>query len=1369
MVRAVEQVEAERVEAERVEVEQAEPEPVEPAKADAEQAEEAGGEIDGPSAARGADGDDPVPSGALDPELMSALKLRKLTLAGFKSFADKTEFGFDQPITCVVGPNGCGKSNIVDAVKWVLGERSSKSLRGKEMLDVIFAGSAGRKPGGLASVGLTFENPIIDAGGSAAGRRPLPVDTEEVCVERQLYRDGTSRYVINGRRARLKDVRELFLDTGIGADAYSIIEQGKVDAMLLSSPQERRTIFEEAAGIAKYKARRVEAQRKLERTNLNLQRTRDQLESTERRLRLVRGQAAKARDYQRLEAESMALRTALAFDGYASIRGELDALRGELSNLGEARDEARAALARLEAERRDAEVALADANEAHRAIESRLRSAEHEAASAEQRRRMAERSIEEAAESLDAERGRVEAERHAIARAEASLEAQSATLGDLAERRDAADREVERLETERAGAMERVASSRQAASEAARRLGEMEREQASIDARIDSQSSALESLSSRAGALDAKASELAAHREERSGALDAARREAEVAARRCTEAERAIVALDERASALDADRSAEAGTLRALEDEAARVDSRRSTLEEMIQQRVGLGDGAQEALRRRDAGEGFASVLAPLAELIETDSAHAAAVEAALGGDLGALVIAHADELPDSEEIAGLPGRVRFTPIEAYATGNGEPEALGPLASMLAARVARVRDAVRPKAGLQTLDLGRVGSLLDRLLAGVLLVPTLESAALLASGPLRGLRVRYVTQDGSVLDERGGISAGPAGEASAGLLARAAELVELEARGSELAGRIEAGRAALRGLDDRSASIAAERARHAEALASARRAKDAAAATADRCTHEVDRADAELDSLRAEREEAGARHDSVERELDDLRARRERLDGLIGEQSAERDRLEQAVTRLEHAASACGDQLSAARAEAGRLSEQASSARRELHRLEAELDAARRRLEEQERSLAHSESRCAAHRQAAQEAGEARARASDEIEAARRELGEAEAVLERLRTEHAARDTAHREHAAAAREADEAWNAAERTRHGLEVTREHAEERAREELGLDLGAELEEYRALMSCVDVAPLDRDRAEAEVRELRAALKKLGNVNLDAIDEEATLSGKNERLAAEVADLDEASARLGELIDRLNTASRERFGEAFSAIREHFGGRDGMFRKLFGGGRAEIRLMPLVKEVEGEDGSLQKVQTDEVDLLDSGIEVIAKPPGKEPSSISQLSGGEKTLTAVALLMSIFRSKPSCFCVLDEVDAALDERNVGRFCSVVREFTDRSRFIVITHNKRTMQVADHLYGVTQQEKGVSKRVSVRFDQVGSDGSFTASGSRAPATEGEPRSGPGSARASGSGSGPSSGSPSGPSAEAEPANGHPRPSAALR
>jgi chromosome segregation protein len=294
------------------------------------------------------------------------------------------------------------------------------------------------------------------------------------------------------------------------------------------------------------------------------------------------------------------------------------------------------------------------------------------------------------------------------------------------------------------------------------------------------------------------------------------------------------------------------------------------------------------------------------------------------------------------------------------------------------------------------------------------------------------------------------------------------------------------------------------------------------------------------------------------------------------------------------------------------------------------------------------------------------------------------------------------------------WHSLEVARRELEVKRENLEERSQQELGLDMNWEYVDYRRMIEGGEVTRIDQAQTASQIDLFRDEIKKLGNVNLESIEEESQLEARNEDLIKQVADIDDATQKLTELIDKLNIASRDRFGEVFTTIQEHFAGQNGMFRKLFGGGRAEVRLMSLVKEVETPDG-VRKVETGETDLLESGIEVIAKPPGKEPRSISQLSGGEKTLTAVALLLAIFQSKPSCFCILDEVDAALDEGNVARYCGVVREFTSHSHFIVITHNKKTMQNADRLYGITMQERGVSTRVSVKFEQVGKDGSINA------------------------------------------------------
>ncbi|MBX9717771.1 MAG: AAA family ATPase, partial [Microbacteriaceae bacterium] len=419
-----------------------------------------------------------------------------------------------------------------------------------------------------------------------------------------------------------------------------------------------------------------------------------------------------------------------------------------------------------------------------------------------------------------------------------------------------------------------------------------------------------------------------------------------------------------------------------------------------------------------------------------------------------------------------------------------------------------------------------------------------------------------------------------------------------------------------------------------------------------------------------------------------------------------------ALADVQARADQAAEQITGAKVEVSRFTEQLSSVRRERQRLELAAGEAHRARVSLEQSRAGRESALADHQRTQEESAAAAEAARTQgaeltgvvgalagrvtqLADAAAEAGE-QLVIAREQAEHLQRDL----------------HALEMSKREAEVKRETLEERVLQEQGVELPRLHREFEEMLVASlgvpeGVEPVTVVRPEvsdlsAQVAELARVIRQLGNVNLDAIDEESQLAGRNERLAAEVADLDKASADLKGLIEELNRASRVRFKEVFELICRHFAGEDGMFRKLFGGGKAEVRLMPLVK-----DG----VQTDEVDLLESGIEIIAKPPGKEPRSISQLSGGEKSMTAVALLMSIFRSKPSCFCVLDEVDAALDDANTDRFIKVVNQFTDRSHFIVITHHKHTMHGCDHLYGVTMQERGVSKRVSVRIDQVGADG----------------------------------------------------------
>ncbi|MFK7884483.1 MAG: chromosome segregation protein SMC [Phycisphaerales bacterium] len=1320
------------------------------------------------------------------PVLPEGLQLAKLTLAGFKSFADKTVFTFDDQITGIVGPNGCGKSNVVDAIKWVLGERSSKSLRGKEMIDVIFAGSAARKPAGMASVMLTFDNPVIETleqdtldadtsdesvptieqppaktgadavsgeeesvaesgtestdeatadalrptGANAAhameegeseaasiialrGRikRALPIDTDIVEVERRLYRDGKSQYLVNSKIARLKDIRDLFLDTGIGADAYSIIEQGKVDRMLLASPTERRSIFEEAAGIAKYRQRRVEAERKLEKSEQNLAVTREQLDSTERRLRMVKGQAAKARRFRELDDEYKALRLALAFDQYDDIRQRLDGLTSRLAGLESTKIEVETALREAEDDRLRLESDRHSAADKMRNLEDRITSAEHAGSAARQRGEFTRRSIADAAQTVEAETSRLEEAEIRRTELEAALQERREQAKSIQERVEELERVLAAANDERAEAGRSAADLRRAIDEARASCASMEREHAGMLARIQGDERRVESLEEQISAIEIKLESLGRSQTEIESSIRSLKTEIESGEVQSQQLKSKSDAVRARLEALGSDRSQRAAVVGELDEQRVRLDARRNALDEMVRTHQGLGDAARAVLEQREPDGPFAGVVAPLADLISVDPEDAEAVESALGDSLGALVVRTIADMPDSEDLNSLPGRVMFLMLEGLGQASNA-DTIATLERTMNGRVRSTRSLVR------AVEDPGVGRLLDRLLGSTVLVDDLDTALLLAAGPMRGHQTRFVTRTGAVLEPDGRVTAGPRGSTeSAGMLARRAELREIETELTAVNRDLEASKASLHGLDQEASIVERDRGALSESLAENDRKLV-------RLRHELDKRESDRSRLSRDAESAGSEIDRLRERLDTTHAERQAmvdkagsLERLLAEQSTQLGQIGESLRAAEGTHAEASERSASARAEASAADERARSAQREIGSIESAFEDASRSAEQArthiERSQASLESHTSSLTEVEQEVSLAATEHAEATELAAVQRNVVQRAEEELRTAGQAVGSARSRAEVVQRD----WHAIETSRRELEVKREHAEDRALEELELNVAGDYFEYRGLMADGVVERINFTECSARSNVLRDEIKKLGNVNLNSIDEEEQLAERNEGLISQVKDIDEARIRLATLIEKLNIASRDQFGDVFERIRQEFGGKNGMFRKLFGGGKAEVRLMPLVKV----DPDGNKIITDEVDLLESGIEVIAKPPGKEPRSISQLSGGEKTMTAVALLLAIFRSKPSCFCILDEVDAALDEANVGRFCATVKDFTDFSRFIVITHNKRTMQSTERLYGVTMQERGVSKRVSVRFDQVGADGSISATAEAEP------------------------------------------------
>jgi chromosome segregation protein len=836
-------------------------------------------------------------------------------------------------------------------------------------------------------------------------------------------------------------------------------------------------------------------------------------------------------------------------------------------------------------------------------------------------------------------------------------------------------------------------------------VSNIDRERGSLHARIEAdrrrvtqQQEHLDALERREAVLADERVEVEAERATLASAVDARRETV-----RALESD--IAGAVSSATSLSEDQRSLAGSLSESEQQLARLDSRRTTLEEMATARVGLGEAVRTVLERRDAirsGDEAAPgeqvllhVIDPLAELIEVDTEDAVAVEAALGSTLQALVVDRSFALADCSDFSSLPGRVTFLPIDSNFEKPVRDQVESGLLDSVPGHVVPLFDRIRCE--------DRFSDCIERVLGRTYLVSNLDAAYMLAAGPMRG--ARFITRGGEILEPDGRVIAGPLGtgsdhEEGAGLLQRASELSQLSEQVESLKRTIAAKRSELRSIDDAAAELERKLAELRQQQAVQQRTLIGEESRIDRLRADLDRLDREQPKLRTEADQGRARIAELEKEQRELREKLESLDRLHGEQSGVVADLERTVeasqTSLEHVT----ERLTAVRVELGQQSEKLSTAQREHRRLLAQGEEADRQQKRLAETMQMRSGKIEEHTQMIAEA-------AAEITQADAEQQRLTAHLESLRSGLELAQEAVRTASSVLEEArqkatriERDWNSIELSKRELEVRRENVEERTAEELLIDLGAEYREYREMMAAGDVERIDVEETSKEINELRDAIKKLGNVNIDSIKEEDELAGRNELLVQQVDDIDRARVQLEELIFKLNDVSRDRFKEVFETIQGHFSGPDGMFRRLFGGGSAQFRLIP-------------DPETGEIDWLESGVEVMAKPPGKEPRSISQLSGGEKTMTAVALLLSIFQSKPSPFCVLDEVDAALDDANVERFSKIIRQFLEHCHFIVITHNKRTMQIADQMFGVTMQERGVSTRVSVRFEDVHADGSI--------------------------------------------------------
>ncbi|MFO0942433.1 MAG: chromosome segregation protein SMC [Pirellulales bacterium] len=1187
-----------------------------------------------------------------------------LELAGFKSFADKTRFDFPDGITVVVGPNGSGKSNVVDAIKWVLGAQSAKALRGKDMADVIFKGSAGsgRKPANSAEATLVFDN----------ATRALPVDADQVQVTRRVYRSGDSDYLINGQVARLKDIKNLFRGTGVGVDAYSLIEQGKVDRMLQASPKDRRLIFEEAAGISRFNAKKIEAERRMQRVDQNMQRLKDIVDEVHSRLSSLKSQATKAQRYREMTNRLHEIRLKLGWTEYSDLQQKHQNTQQRLTQLQQQRESHSETLSSSRENAQAAELDLHQVAQRCQQVEMAMQDAFQRIAVARNQQQSLYQRITETEEESTRVQVRLQSLMSRVQQVSQELQTaqmeQAAAQSELeAAQTVATNNEVESVRlrsilndrTQQYDTLrkEHVALLR-FASEKAGEIAQQENLLAELLQAIQSTEHAL---------TENQANETAA----RKSAERCANRLKEIHQQNQTtssELEKAKAELESNRTLL-AQHQEEAAILQGRLEGAA---ERLTILEELQQHLEGVDAGARHILKQKanNKDQVFQSVYGLVADVLQVDVKLAPMIDTALGASANALILKDG-QLIDLARQGQLqvPGRLTMIRLDRIPTARfGEKVQLDGVAGVIgrADRMVRFRREVQP--------------LVKYLLATTWLVETLEVA--LELGHFRGAGLRFVTADCQLIDADGTMTLGSL-PSSGGLVSRRSEIENAQSEIAQCKQRFQKLQGEIERVQGRIQKL--------------------------RPT--VEQLETQAKSLAQEFALQQATAQNAVSKLDEIEQQAGQLSKSLTAQQERKTQIEPTIVAIQADAKVYQEKIEFLEAQLGnfegtmRLHEENLAKASEAN-LAAKVDLARteQRFTATTTTLAQCQRNFSERQMAVDEAhievGRLKARkqqaeldilnltsqlAHDYIEAEVQENS-----LEGLAAEaKVLRDR----RSAAAKQLEQITRTIDKLATQIEGCSQELSRHDEACQGL-LQRYAEDYQISFEQLQAAEMVESKElsslNSEASRLRHEISSVGEINMAALAELDELQQRYDSLHGQYQDLQSAKESLQRIIQKINGDSRRLFLETLEAIRQNF---QKLYRKSFGGGEADIVL---------EAG---------VDVLECGIDIIATPPGKTALSNSLLSGGEKALTAVALLLAIFQYRPSPFCVLDEVDAPFDEANIGRFVSVLTEFLDWTKFIIITHSKKTMTAANTLYGVTMQESGVSKQVAVRFDDVNEKG----------------------------------------------------------
>ena len=1210
------------------------------------------------------------------------MRIKRLELHGFKSFKDKTVINFDTGITGIVGPNGCGKSNVVDAFFWALGEMNPRNLRGQNMEDLIFSGSSHAPAAGMAEVNLILEMPAdlsgpnAPAGASTANLSILPL-SREVAVTRRLYRNGESEYLINKVPCRLRDIQEIFMDTGAGARGYSIIQQGKIAEIVNAKPDERRTMIEDVAGVVKYKTRRRESTRKLETTRQNLLRVSDVLDEIEKRKRQMERQAAKARRYKEWREQLQLIDLQHSAARWEEIAASLGSWTNELQNLEEEETG-------ISTKREAAEVYLSEkrleatsAAKVYEEFQQKWLNQGQELSTSESNLTYQQKVLEDltAAVAQLEEEGEEEGSR--IEELQSAVERCKQLDAEAEEKLTSSQNNREKLESKAESARSKVSETETLSETRQQEL--MEVRESSVKAEQQ-----LAGLAQRQTDLDARNTSLKAENSTIAQDLESTRLAQEESASAFELAQASLEEVEEQLTEITSlinntrnENDEQRWIKQSQEEERVRIDTQLRTLIDHRNRHEGNAKGVKaifQGLLEKNS-EWKSSIQGTLADVLQVEAGKETAVEALLGDALELVLIDNeelaltlANELKEQKlGRAGFAGLDGFEATEPTLEDNDRIEGAEPLLNAVQ------REALDPK----------VSSLIAHLLKTAFLAPNLETARALARGNIGKV---FVTLEGEVCRDRWYLAGGDRAQVSGELVARNTRIEALKLELTKIQAQCEETAAALLSAETRLSDLSGNRAKLEDLKGERGRKYSQASSLSAVAAAKFSETERNSSQLQTALKDVEANQQRVRVEIEGLETKGQELDALKKTKETEWEEARSVLPTVRAELEQAQQAVTEARVEEAALLEQKNSTQAQRANAKENLARAEERVE-------YLIEQASEKKDSAEEAVAEIKRLEDSVSKLRvsivdadKSYREAKIRLDEINTELESKRNLSEEAYKQERELKDRMGVIRLDMERAQMERENLNQNTLDRYDVELGEFVlkeEVQEQLVALKEQGEAAHAELEAEVTKLREKIRKLGDVNTAAIEEFDELNERFTFLTEQKADLEKSMDNLQDTIDKINRISKERFFRAFNEVNEQF---VKVFPSMFGGGQARLIL------------------TDSENFLETGVDIMAQPPGKKLQNINLLSGGEKTLTAISLLFAIFLVKPSPFCLLDEVDAPLDDANIGRFNALLREMARGSQFIIITHNKRTMELNDKLYGVTMEDAGISKMVSIQL-----------------------------------------------------------------